>query len=122
MKHWAIKYIGLPYSDEYNCWWMCRKVFREQWNILLPTIAESGNAHIIRETSRDISMRSVPVGTAPQEGDLIIMRSQIKLHAGVVVYANGHIGVLHSTSQTGVIWQTWAEAIEGMAAQLWRRQ
>lgn len=123
MTHWAHAYIGTRWTEAFNCWAFVRCVFFEQWRIRLPEIAESGNgnAHTIRAASDDTSMRPAPLDAAPQEGDLIIMRSPLRLHAGIVVVANGRIGVLHSTRDTGGVWQPFAEAIEGTTTQLWRR-
>lgn len=119
--HWAIPYIGRRWVPPNGCWTHVREVFANHYGVTLPEIADSSNARSIRTASVETCMRPTARGAAPQDGDLVIMRGQLRLHAGVCVEANGRIGVLHSTRDTGVIWQDWREATEGMTVQLWRR-
>jgi cell wall-associated NlpC family hydrolase len=121
LSHWASTYIGKPWVTPNGCWTHVREVFANHYGIDLPEIANSGNASAIRAASDDSGMRPAPLNAKPQDGDLCIMRSPLRLHAGVCVIANGQIGVLHSTRETGVVWQSWREATEGMTVQLWRR-
>jgi hypothetical protein len=118
--HWAAQYIGRPWVPPNGCWTFVREVFANHYGITLPEITDSNNAHTIRAASDDSGMRPAPLDAKPEEGDLCIMRSPLRLHAGVCVIASGRIGVLHSTRDTGVIWEPWREAVAGMTAQLWR--
>jgi len=116
--HWAHSYIGQAWTPERTCWWLVREVLRMHAQVFLPAVPQWQS---LRRASRAYSMRRVLEGM-PREWDICIMRTPFNLHAGIVVVANGRIGVLHSTAQTGVVWESWLEAIEGSKVELWRRR
>lgn len=66
-------------------------------------------------------MRRVPAGSPPLDGDIVIMRSLVRLHCGLVVRLNGGLRVLHSSHGAGVVIEHWRDAVEGMTYELWRR-
>jgi cell wall-associated NlpC family hydrolase len=132
MTHWARSYIGKPWapaSDEsgparYSCWGLVRAVFKARHGIDLPPVAVDqmdamlANARAIKQAVQASGWR--PVTGQPADGDVVVLRSPAWLHCGLVVRANGRIGVLHSTHQRGVEWQPWEQAIAGMTPELWR--
>jgi hypothetical protein len=52
----------------------------------------------------------------PREGDLVLMaRNRRPVHIGVMVQANGHLGVLHCMEPSGVVFSS----IGGLVAVGW---
>ena len=119
MTHWAYSYIGMPYSDEHDCWWVVRDVYRMHFSVDLPIVADAPGEETIRHVARGAGVR--PASAPPQELDIVLMRSPLRLHAGIVTLNARRIGVLHSTRETGVVWQSWREATAGVTVELWRR-
>lgn len=66
-------------------------------------------------------MRPAGEGSLPQDGDIVIMRSLVRLHCGLVVRLNGGLRVLHAAHDRGVVVEHWRDAVEGMTWELWRR-
>jgi cell wall-associated NlpC family hydrolase len=132
-RHWARLLIGRPWQADadgpaaFSCWGLVRYVFRVQHSIEFPAVAvgdgqdvDPGNVRAIKQSVRAAGLR--PIGSAtPVEGDIVLMRSRVRLHCGLAVRANGALGVLHSTHEAGVIWQPWREAVAGMHHELWRQ-
>jgi hypothetical protein len=115
--HWAHTYIGRAWTPEQNCWFLVREVLRMHAQVFLPAIPQWQS---LRRASRAYQVRRVLAGM-PQEFDIVIMRTPFHLHAGIVVVANGRIGILHSTAQTGVVWEPWLQAVEDTTVELWRK-
>ncbi len=113
MTHWALPLIGQPWTEERNCWWLVRTVFREQLGIDLPLvnvrngIPEEITAGI-RESSRASGWRPTD-STNPQEFDVVLMQGPLGKHIGVVIHANGHFGLLHNLEDVGVTFQKFSE-------------
>lgn len=135
MKHWAWSYVGLPHApgadgpDAFSCWGLVRHVFRSVHGIVFAPVAvhenapaSPGNARAILACARASRMRRMPDGTPPADGDIVIMRSLVCLHCGMVVRANGGLRVLHSSHVTGVVLEHWRDAVDGMTWELWRRE
>lgn len=130
MTHWADKYIGKPYGDGgYTCWGLVKAVFAEVHAIAFPDVRINlddlsdenlDNVAKIKGAARVSGMRPMPHGTKPLPDDIVLMRSVVKLHCGIVLKANGRLQVLHSDHSSGVVIQPWREAIEGMTPELWR--
>ena len=133
IRHWARDYIHRPWApdgdgpERFSCWGLVRHVYRARHGIELPhvVVGEAGetgvdNVVAIKQVVRAAGLR--PLGNVrPQDGDIVVLRSLIKLHCGLLVRANGRLGVLHSAHDIGVSWQPWALAIAGMTPELWRR-
>lgn len=117
MTHWAHTYIGQAWTPERNCWWLVREAYRRCLDIELPVVP---HWRTIRQLCRAHRMRRVH-DLARQEFDIVIMRTPFNLHAGLLIVANGRIGVLHSARETGVVFQPWLEAVAGTEVELWRR-
>ncbi|MBP7621058.1 MAG: C40 family peptidase [Gemmatimonadales bacterium] len=137
MSGWVAAYVGLPHArdphgdgpDAFSCWGLVRHVFREVHGIVFQRVAVSEtapsspqNARAILACARSACMRRMPDGTFPADGDIVVMRSLVRLHCGLVVRANGGLRVLHSSHEAGVVLEYWREATAGMAAELWRRE
>lgn len=136
MNHWARQYIGRPWApdadgpDRFSCWGLVRHVFRTRHAIEFPHVAVAelddktlDNVAAIKQAARASGMRplSQRQQLQPIDEDIILMRSLLKLHCGLVVAANGRIGVLHSAHAVGVAWEPWRDAVAGMSYELWRR-
>lgn len=136
MKHWAAAYVGAPYAPDpagagpgqFSCWGLVRHVFREVHGIIFAPVAVNEaapssfeNSRAILSCARAASMRRMPNGTPPADGDIAIMRSRVRLHCGLVVQVNGGLRVLHSSHEFGVVLEHWRDATRGMTCELWRR-
>lgn len=134
MKHWASQYVFAGYApgaegpDNFSCWGLVRHVFRHVHGIEFENVAvdesapaSSQNSRAIMACARAASMRPVQNGSQPEDGDIVIMRSLVRLHCGLVIRVNGGIRVLHAAHQRGVVIDHWSDAIEGMKWELWRR-
>jgi hypothetical protein len=62
-----------------------------------------------------------PVTGAREDGDIVLMRNRRMIHCGLVLRANGYLGVLHASHHAGVTFEKWDDAIVGMWPELWRR-
>ena len=136
MTRWIGAYVGLPHArdpngdgpEAFSCWGLVRHVFREVHGIVFAPVAvdehapsSAANARAILACARASSMRRMPDGTAPADGDIVIMRSLVRLHCGLVVRVNGGLRVLHSAHDAGVVLEHWRDAVFGMRTELWRR-
>lgn len=131
MTHWAAGYPGLPYRagadgpDAFDCWGLVRHVFRHRFGIEFPPVivGDDGadNVKAIKQSARVSGMRPLPAGTPPAEGDIVIMRSRVRLHCGVALELAGRVCVLHAAHECGVVRQNWRDATEGMTVDLWRK-
>lgn len=134
MNHWAARYVGAPYEadaagpDAFSCWGLVRHVFRHVHQIAFEPVAvdetapaSAANARAILVCARAAAMRRVPGAGQPADGDIVIMRSVVRLHCGLVVRVNGGIRVLHAAHGAGVVLEHWRDATEGMTWELWRR-
>lgn len=135
MKHWAHAYVGLPYAsaadgpDRFSCWGLVRDVFRSVHGVEFADVridesapASIENSRAIFSCARAASMRRVAGQPAPMDGDIVIMRSQVRLHCGLVIRANGGLRVLHAEHSRGVVVDHWRDAVEGMTWEIWRRE
>lgn len=134
MTHWAAAYVGAPYEpgacgpDRFYCWGLVQHVFRVVHGVAFGDIAIDESAPASPENSRAIlacaraaAMRPVPPGVPAEDGDIVILRSAIRLHCGLVIRVNGGLRVLHATHATGVVLEHWRDAVAGMEWELWRR-
>lgn len=105
--HWAAPLIGQPWTPEHNCWWLVRHVFREQLGIEMPIVDvvqvdSPENVAAIKRASTSSGWR--PATGEPQAWDIVLMRGPTGRHVGVIVHANGRLGLLHSVEGVGVCW------------------
>lgn len=84
-------------------------MFREQLGIDMPLVDVEQvdtpeNVAAIKRASSSSGWR--PAGSdEPREWDVLLMRGPLGRHVGVVVVANGRLGLLHNTEEMGVCWQ-----------------
>lgn len=137
MTAWVRNYVGRQHAPDgdgparFSCWNLVRHVFRNELGIDMPPLVVAiepisepllDNVAAIKQAARVSGMRRVnDMHQQPFPNDIVLLRSQVRLHCGVVVRANGRICVLHAAHDLGVVCQPWAEAIEGMTPELWRR-
>ena len=119
MKHWAAKYIGQPWSAVDNCWAFVRRVCLERYGVKMPhvEVGATDNAKAIRAATVGWMRVFLPV-----EGDIVLMRSLVKLHCGLIVTTSVGVHVLHSQEGVGVACQTLRDASQGMSCEYWRRR
>ena len=112
MSHWAVRYIGVPWSatgqgpESYHCWAFVRHVQAAQFGRGLPAIpnpedllaqARAFSAHPERTRWRRVSQ--------PEEGDCVLLRrARYPVHVGIWVAVDGG-GVLHCAQDSGVVFQ-----------------
>lgn len=102
-KHWAISYVGLPYS-EYDCAELCVKVNLEQFNktIKLPTHRPNdfrGLSTLIDDNCDDFAEKVDDI----KEGDAILMIGRGRLnHIGIACFINKQLHVLHAMHNAGM--------------------
>lgn len=112
--HWATELIGEPWTPQRNCWWLVRHVFKSQLGIDMPIVDvqqvdSPENVAAIKAASTRSGWR--PAGDSPpREWDIVLMRGPLGRHVGVMVAANGKLGLLHSIEGDGVCWHTMDEA------------
>lgn len=105
MMHWAIKYIGQPWSTECDCWGFFRLVQREQFGVDLPIFSPASYRLQVKgavfaehqERANWIEISAAEV----REGDGLLMTiGQHAAHVGIWVEVDGG-RVLHSDSPRG---------------------
>lgn len=113
MNHWALEYIGIPWKfgaagpECFDCWNFICFIQKKHFNIDTVELAYSDdirlNSRLLRESNEHENWIKV---TEPIEGDLIIMaRNKEPMHIGIMIKANGYLGVLHCLNHSGVIFQ-----------------
>ena len=121
MKHWAARLIGKPYlhgadgPDAFDCWGLVRHVTKHHFGVDMPAIevGETINERAIRNATKgwqQVSDRA--------EGNIVLMRSAIKLHCGIIVAG----GVLHAVSGARVVHEKFDDATSGMSVTIWGRK
>jgi cell wall-associated NlpC family hydrolase len=105
-RHWASGLIGKPWApgahgpDAFCCWGLVRWVFELRHGLTLPLVVEDETA-ALRQVAHAHGWRRVD-GPA-LDGDVIQMRGPLgKRHVGIMVLANGHVGVLHANGTNDV--------------------
>lgn len=136
MSHWASRYVGAGYDPNgngprlYSCWGLVRRVFADVYKIDFPAVqvrsddlseVNLANVSAIKQAARVSGMRPRPSKVQPLEGDIVLLRSHVRLHCGVVIRCNGRVQVLHASHGMGVVVEPWVDAIAGMTPELWRR-
>jgi hypothetical protein len=133
MKHWAYDLIGKPHAPDgfgpthYSCWGLLRRVFLMRYGIHMPEVVLNDEIHnnvrAIKEAARVSGWRRVSVAEhSVEDGDILVF-PRPKLHVALAVVANGRLGVLESTHETGVVWRPWAQAVSTEAYfEVWRKE
>lgn len=102
MKNWWNDYIGIPYAEKgrdksgLDCWGLVRLVYKEQFNIDIPSFVtdyESDNSSRIAELI-SIGKEHWSKVVQPAVGDVILLRiSGLFMHVGVVISPNEFLHV-----------------------------
>lgn len=111
MKHWAHKYVGIPFAQGgrgeagVDCWGLLRLVYEREYKILLPEYPGVSLESLLRRHARILSAAGQDWKRveSPQEGCAVAM-SQIAFvhHVGIWVPADGG-RVLHSWEGGSVV-------------------
>ena len=129
--HWAAELIGRPYKrggdgpDAYDCWGMVRHVFRVHHGIEMPPVAvaddSADNVAAIKRAAVASGWR--PAEGEPQADDIVLMRGIDGRHVGVMVAADGALGLLHAVDGAGVCFQALRDvAASGFSSfEAWQR-
>ncbi|WP_320055755.1 hypothetical protein [Desulfuromonas thiophila] len=109
MSHWALKYIGQPWTPECNCYEWFRRITREQFGRDLPPIGLPPD-HLARRAARIMSAAADSLfgyhPTAhPTEGDAVFLSSNGRTshHIGMVIFPGRKMQVLHALDGLGVV-------------------
>lgn len=111
-NHWTDKYIGLPYSNDYNCFDHFVHVQKEKFklNVLngilnLPRFEEKEKALEYIKTEKTLSgWREVD---DIKEGDAVLFGAKgISFHIGTYIESNKVKGILHNKTKHGVVLTT----------------
>ena len=108
MTHWALKYLGQPWSQERDCWGFFREVQNDRFGLNVPAVEiDSLNLRNVIDTFNTHSERTRwSEVERPVEGDAVLMgRSANPVHVGVWLPVNGGT-VLHSEQTSGVVLQS----------------
>lgn len=114
IDHWALKYIGKPWTQEQDCFYWFRYWAKEYFNVDLP---DSGVNHnrLLTTTARVMTGNIAEVfgykqTDYPNEGDGVFLSQRTRPHhIGMVVKPNGMFYVLHALEGYGVIASTRAD-------------
>lgn len=107
MSHWAAQLIGRPWTPDglgpntFGCWGMVRWVFKNVHGIDMPSVALNTDANVNALCNAAHVSGWRPIDPPPEDGDIIMMNSIMGRHVGVMLRANGMLGVLHSNGYTG---------------------
>jgi cell wall-associated NlpC family hydrolase len=102
MKHWASELIGKPWQPgatgpaAFYCWGLMQFVVESRLGKKVPPISlgQSENYGALLQAARTDGWR--PVDRPPQEYDVAVMEGPNGRHVGIVIRANGHLGLLHA--------------------------
>src|SRR4051812_29443063 len=105
--HWALNVIGKPWTPDglgpttFSCWglvqWACTEVFCVDFPTLVLASAETiPDLHALVAIARNKGWAQVSKTEEREEGDVILMNSIVGRHIGLIIRANGMLGVLHS--------------------------
>lgn len=111
MTHWAIDYVGLPWAfgaqgpEAYDCWNFVREVQKTHYGLELPTVEYTLDWRVAgRELEANAERDNWVQIDKPADGCVALMaRSKLPVHIGVVIKANGRLGVLHCLQGAGVV-------------------
>lgn len=112
-KHWILKYIGIDWSDEYNCFDHFCQVQKDRFDrdiisglSSIPDFEERSEALAYIKSEPSIKKRwfqyHYPQIQA-KEGDAVLFGAEgYTFHIGTFIYSNGIKGVLHCDRKQGV--------------------
>jgi cell wall-associated NlpC family hydrolase len=141
MTHWAAGLIGAPWRagasgpGAFDCWGLVRFVFEHRHGIVVPPVVLAvlggtvvDNVAAIKHAARTSGWHAVE--GPPQADDVVLMHGIKGRHVGLMVQANGQLGVLHANgyqSPAGPVGCVVFEPLAGASAggygdfEFWRR-
>lgn len=122
---WYNKYIGIPYiskgrdAEGLDCWGLVRLVYKEQYNIDLPSLSEEYAADDSERHQELISLykEGWDKQEAPTEGDVVVFRvlgseSHVGIYIGNGLFMHAREGV-NTVVAEAITSITWAKRIRG---------
>ena len=102
MGHWSEGYVGIPYSDKFDCGHLVQRVLKEKFDksINFPSRMTPGydlHTVLLKKHKDDFACEI----TDPQDGDGVLMRSGPMWHIGVYFRSNNDSWVLHNSKARG---------------------
>lgn len=102
MTHWASPLIGKPWlscaegPDAFDCWGLVRWVFEHRHGVSMPRLALNRTDNVPALIAAASVSGWRPVSGPPAVDDIVLMRGRQGRHVGVMIFANGRLGVLHA--------------------------
>ena len=110
MSHWAMEYLGQPWTPERNCYYWFRRIMVEQFgHDGLPPVAEVNEKGSVRVAMRALTDESVkrygwiPTEVASEGGAVFLTEGTRSSHLGVATYIKGKLLIIHACKNTGVV-------------------
>ena len=108
--HWTRKFIGMPWSREYDCFAFFAEAQEYAYGIKgiadmpdVPSYNSRKNAFQFIENSVDVNRKWRPV-EFPRDGDAVLFGgSDDRFHVGIWVNISGQNGVIHCQRSHGVV-------------------
>ena len=109
MKHWMAQYLGLAWTNTYDCFVHFTQVQADQFGITdimdmvnVPRVSDHAAAQDFVNNDPQVTSRWSKVLT-PREGDAVVFtRKAVSFHIGTWVAVDGG-GVLHCARNDGVV-------------------
>ena len=119
---WYNKYIGLPYKDGgrdtegLDCWGLVRLVYKDKYEIDLPSFTNSYTTTNDREHLHELIARHKEyweLTTEPEEGSVVLMR---------VLGTNTHVGIYLGNSKFLHIRENTQAVVESIDSSTWKHR
>lgn len=110
MSHWAVKYIGQPWTDDHRCYDWFRQIQREQFGRDMPVISVPPGQRDTLTAVRWMNGKSEYFGhwapaDVPVEGDGVFLSANgnTSHHIGIVIYPGQKMMILHALKSIGIV-------------------
>lgn len=114
MSHWASQYIGRPWArgaqgpEAFDCWSFTRFILANHFDTQVPELIVPENVKSIGEFISNAEEHSNwHLTDKLADGNIVLMaRSRLPIHVGVVISAGRSCGILHCSEPSGVLFQS----------------
>lgn len=107
-QHWAMKYIGRPWTEERHCYEWFRQITKEQFGREIPFVNTNAHNFVLLAArimnSADKELFGYRPTQTPKEGDAVFLsgNGRTSHHIGMVIFP-GKMMVLHALEKVGVV-------------------